>query len=94
MYIYWKAYVLPRVDCEMVTKYSLIFFAYFDECFVNLLKHRDQTRFALCFLHLPRDLANVNISKMFEPYNLVYVNNRYSKRLANKNLPCLVQGVD
>ena len=35
--------VQPRVDWEMVTKYSLIIFANLDEYFVNLCNHIDQT---------------------------------------------------
>ena len=34
--------IQPRVDYEMVTKYSPIFLENFDEYFVNLCKHGDQ----------------------------------------------------
>ena len=34
--------VQPRVDCEMVTKHSPIFFVYFDEYFVNLCNNSNQ----------------------------------------------------
>ena len=35
--------VLPYVDCEMVTKYSPIFFVNFDEYFVNIYDNSNQT---------------------------------------------------
>ena len=67
--------VQQRIHCEMVTNFSAIFSATFDEYFVNLCKNTDRSNMDFQYInvcHIPhhhQDLANVNVWKtIFEPY--------------------------